>query len=74
MTKDEIIEAILSFPVGERVQIVEAILETLNTPDPEVEKAWIEEAEQRLDEIESGKVEPVPGKQAMDELRKIAEE
>jgi hypothetical protein len=43
-------------------------------PDPEIEKAWIEEAERRLDEIENGEAEMVSGPQAMNELKKIAEE
>ncbi|MEL7833018.1 addiction module protein [Fodinibius sp. Rm-B-1B1-1] len=42
-------------------------------PDPEIEKAWIEEAERRLDEIENGEVETIPGPEAMNELKKIAE-
>ncbi|NGP87560.1 addiction module protein [Fodinibius halophilus] len=42
--------------------------------DPEIEKAWAEEAERRLTELEEGKVEPIPGEQVMDGLKNITGE
>lgn len=45
-----------------------------NKPDPEIEQSWIREAERRLDEIENGEIEAIPGPQAMKELKKIAQE
>lgn len=42
--------------------------------ESEVEEAWKEEAERRLDEIENGEVETIPGPQAMKELKEILNE
>lgn len=63
--KDEIAD----LPVDQRIEIVDYILEALNRPNPEIEKAWAKEARRRLDEYEAGKVEAIPGEQVMEELR-----
>jgi len=36
-------------PVADRVRLVEHLLATLDEPDPEVDRAWAEESERRLD-------------------------
>jgi putative addiction module component (TIGR02574 family) len=59
-TKDLIAEAI-SLPVEERAVVVESILNSLNPPDPIVDKKWISVAKHRLAELRSGSVEAVPG-------------
>lgn len=74
MKKEQLISEIASLPVDERISIIDELLQTLNPPDRQVEKAWIAETERRLDEIENGEVEPIPGPEAMEELKKIAEE
>ncbi|NCB47458.1 hypothetical protein EOM81_10640 [bacterium] len=38
--------------------------------EEEIDKAWAEESERRIDEIESGKVQTVPGEQVFQEIRK----
>ena len=38
-------------------------------PESEIEKLWIEEAERRLDELESGAVEGIPGDEAFRRAR-----
>lgn len=40
-----------------------------NQIDPEVEKAWAKEAERRLDELEKGEVESIPGEQVIRSIR-----
>ena len=39
--------------------------------EPEVEKAWGQEVERRLAELESGKVQAIPGEEVMARMRKI---
>jgi putative addiction module component (TIGR02574 family) len=36
-------------PVPDRVRLVEHLLATLDKPDPEIDQAWAEECERRLD-------------------------
>ncbi len=40
----------------ERVQLVEAILKTLDKPDPEIEKNWIAESEARYEAYKRGEL------------------
>jgi len=57
---EDIMERAASLPVEERVRIVDMLLRTLNAQDREVDKAWVEKASLRLDELRSGKMKPVP--------------
>jgi putative addiction module component (TIGR02574 family) len=41
---------------GDQIEIVECLLNSLDKPDPEIEKAWADEAERRLDEYLAGGV------------------
>jgi putative addiction module component (TIGR02574 family) len=36
-------------PAADRIKLVEHLLTTLDKPDPEIDKAWVEESERRLD-------------------------
>ena len=43
-------------PPADRIAIVERLLNSLGKADPEIEKAWADEAERRLDEYLAGGV------------------
>ena len=46
---------------NDRATLAGLLIESLETPaDPDVERAWAEEAERRWREIESGKVQTIP--------------
>ena len=47
----------------------ELLVLTYREPDPEIEKAWAEEAERRLDAYERGETKAVPLEEAMSRLR-----
>jgi putative addiction module component (TIGR02574 family) len=36
-------------PASDRIKLVEHLLTTLDKPDPEIDKAWAEESDRRLD-------------------------
>jgi putative addiction module component (TIGR02574 family) len=36
-------------PAADRIKLVEHLLTTLDKPDPEIDQAWVEESERRLD-------------------------
>jgi hypothetical protein len=57
---DDIIREASALPVEERARVVDSLLRTLNTTDPEIERAWAEVAERRLAELRSGAARPVP--------------
>jgi putative addiction module component (TIGR02574 family) len=43
----------------ERIQLVEAILYSLDKPNPEIEKSWIAEAEARYEAYKRGELDAV---------------
>jgi putative addiction module component (TIGR02574 family) len=67
-TKD-IIQETSALPVEERVIVVDSILRTLNPPNPDIDKEWINVAKRRLAELRSGRVRPVPGDHVFARIR-----
>jgi len=64
-------DKLLSLPCEDRIYLVDKLLISLNAPSKEeVDKAWAEESERRIDEIESGNVQTIPGEQVFREIRK----
>ena len=68
----EIVEEARQLPYGERAELIEQLIaDSAKNLDPEIEKAWGDEAMRRLAEMESGKVKPVPTEEVMARARKI---
>ena len=61
---------VLSLPCEDRIYLVDKLLESLNAPSREaIDRLWAAEAERRIDELDSGKVQAIPGEQVFAELR-----
>lgn len=74
MTTKKIIEEALSLPVEERALIADSLLRSLNMPDTGIDAKWTEVAKRRLQDLRSGKVNPVPGDVVFDRaLKRFAE-
>jgi len=55
---------------SEKGELLRALVIELDAPgDPEVEKAWLKEAQRRYREIVEGKVKGVPGRLVFERLR-----
>ena len=67
-TKDIIQEA-AALPVEERIIVVDSLLRTLNIPVPDIDAEWTVVAKRRLDELRSGRVNPVPGDMVFARIR-----
>ena len=73
MTLDQIVAESRLLPRDQLAELVDLLtLELHEEIDPEIENAWADEAERRLAEIRSGKVQPIPGEQVLAELRQRA--
>lgn len=66
----KIIDEALSLPVEERAYIADSLLKSLNRPDPEIDKKWIEVSKRRLEEIRTGKVKSIPGDEVFAKIQK----
>ena len=71
MKTKELIAEISDLPVEQRARIADLILQTLNAPDPDIESAWIQEVEERVEEYEKGKVELISAQEVFKSLREI---
>lgn len=66
----DIRKEIQSLSEEERDELLRALVADLDSPaDPNVEKAWLEEAQRRYRELVEGKVRGVPGHLVFDRLR-----
>ena len=63
MSSREILEQALNLRPEERFAIVEGLLESLDVPDPEIDAAWLDEAEKRLQMYRQGKLRGIPMEQ-----------
>jgi putative addiction module component (TIGR02574 family) len=62
-SKEDIIQEAAALPVEERIIVVDSLLRTLNRPDPDIDREWVEVAKRRLAELRAGRVKSVPGDQ-----------
>jgi len=65
-----VIDFAMSMPVDERERLAEKLYRSLDGVNNEdVSGEWISEAQRRVDEVVSGKVEPIDRQVAMDRIR-----
>lgn len=66
----KILTEVLALPPDERAQLVERILDSLGAePDKERLERWAAEAESRLDAIDRGELDVLPGEEVLERLR-----
>ncbi len=67
---DDIMRAALALPPNSRAMLAKQLLKSLDVQDQAiVDAAWAEVTEQRIREVQQGKVTPIPAKQVLQELR-----
>ena len=72
MTLDQIVEEASHLPREQVAEVVDRLTSALHTDvEPEIETAWKQETRRRLAELESGKVQAVPGEVVSNRIRKI---
>jgi len=66
-----ILNEVLALPAHERAELVERILDSLgDAPDKERLERWAAETESRLDAIDGGELETLPGEEVLARLRR----
>ncbi|MGI8835128.1 MAG: addiction module protein [Pyrinomonadaceae bacterium] len=58
-TADELVSEIRSLPDAEKLRLVDAILNDLHKPDPEIERVWADEAKKRWAAYKAGRIATV---------------
>jgi putative addiction module component (TIGR02574 family) len=75
MTVEQITAEALNLPTEARAALAERLAESLDAAElTRIDRAWAIEARRRLDEILQGKVETIPGDEALARGRRVAAE
>ena len=64
----ELFDEAVSLPVEIRTQLVDKLLRSLHPTRKEIDELWVEEAEKRVEEIKSGKIKTIPGKEVFKKI------
>ena len=62
-------ETVDSLPIDMKLELVDKILDSLTPRQKEIDELWQIEAERRVEEVRSGKVQTIPGEQVFEEIR-----
>ena len=71
LTLEQIVEEARHWPPEKVGELVGRLTEGLHATDPETEAAWRSEVDRRVREIQSGKVQGIPGEEVSARIRKI---
>ena len=66
----KLIDEALSLPVEKRALIADCLLKSLNAPNSKIDQKWLEVAKRRIKEISSGEINPIPGSEVFDKIKK----
>lgn len=58
-----LIEKALELKPQDKIVLIEALVTSLDKPDPEISKKWIQEAEARLKAYRAGKTKGIPAEE-----------
>jgi putative addiction module component (TIGR02574 family) len=64
-----IISMVESMPIDMKTKLVEVLLSSIHSTSKEIDVLWSNEAEARVSEITSGKVQTIPGEQVFNKIR-----
>ena len=68
---DELSRKARALPPEERIRLAEELLSSVQESDEEVEAAWAEEIERRLEEVETGTAKLIPAEEVFAEIRRL---
>ncbi len=67
---EKLLQDILSLPSHLRTILIDKLIESLNVPiQKEIDDLWAEEAEKRISDINSGKVQSISGEKVFEDIR-----
>ena len=68
---EKILKEALSLPTRDRAEVLERLLATFQEPpDPEMDKLWAQEAEDRIDAFDRGELGSVPAEEVFAEIER----
>jgi Putative addiction module component len=72
---EQLTEELLALPSVSRALLADKLVESLEfDTDPTVQATWVTEAKKRRDQIRDGSVQPIPGEEALAQVRRLLEQ
>ncbi len=65
----DIMERAEMLPIDMKLELVDRLLESISPSQKGIDELWQVEAERRIDEVESGKVDLIPGEEVFARIR-----
>lgn len=65
----ELMDVVDSLPIDMKLELIDHLLESISPKSEEIDEAWKTEVERRIDEVESGEVQLVPGEEVFARLQ-----
>jgi putative addiction module component (TIGR02574 family) len=65
-----LIELAEALPIDEKALLVDRLLDSMYPHDEEIDELWRIEAERRVEDVRTGKVETIPGEKVFEEIEK----
>jgi len=65
---EDIVKNVLQLKPGDRFEVADAILRSLDQPDPVLDAVWLDEAERRLATYRKGLVTGIPAEDVVGKL------
>jgi len=70
VTIEELARLAMSLPREERAHLVDLLMESLDAEEPgPFDQLWLAEAKRRRDDVRSGRVQAIPGDEALRRVR-----
>ena len=70
VTIEQLAEQAMSLPTEARARLADLLVESLDADDlGRIDHLWIAEAKRRRDDVRSGRVQPIPGAEALQQVR-----
>ncbi len=71
---EQLTEELLSLPSESRALLADKLVESLEfDADSAIQAAWSTEAKRRRNEVRNGSVQPIPGEDALAQIRRLIE-
>lgn len=71
-TVEKLAEQAMNLPTESRARLADLLVESLDAGElGRIDRLWVAEAKRRRDEVRSGRVETVPGDEALQKVRDI---
>lgn len=69
-TLEQLAEQAMNLPTESRARLADLLVESLDAAElGHVDRLWVAEAKRRRDEVRSGRVEVIPGDEALQKVR-----